>query len=281
MHALLLLLIAVSGAESGDSADSAQEAARRDEVAQLAPAKARQIEMLVGDEERKATLLAKPLLRWSNPTAGSVHGEVYLWSENARPVAISSIYRWYHPFKSFTFEVVSTSSTSMQARENDKLLWEAKESGMTWQALDDAPVPSKAEGGRLIQMRQIARRFSANLADMRTGGAAVDRRLRLLSQPVYRYQSPEADIVDGGLFALVEVTDPEVWILVEAVQRDDKTIWQYALARMNADTCEVKLGDKLVQRWDHIVQPWRINKAPYTLLVFQPESVKLDRDEEE
>jgi hypothetical protein len=265
----------------GAEGDDAQEVARRDEVARLAPAKAKQVEMLVGETQIKATLRSEPLLRWSNPTAGSVHGEVFLWTQERRPVAIASIYRWYHPYKDSTFEVVSTTTSRVIANEDKKLLWEAKGNSIEWRALTDAAVPEKPTASAMLNaMRQLARRFSARLVDQRVGGEAVERELRLLNQPAYRYACPEANVVDGGLFALVEVTDPEVWILLEAVKRDDKTVWQYALARMNADACEVRLDDKIVQRWERIIEPWRINKAPYTLFGFKAESVKLDESKE-
>ena len=275
MVTLLFLAIALA-ADSADP-DSAQESARRDEVAKLAPAKAKQIEMLVGEGEQKATLRTEPLLRWSNPTAGSVHGEVFLWTHQKRPVAIASIYRWYHPYMDCTFEVVSTTSSAVRAREDKAILWEAKGPSIVWHTLDDAPSPGKNASARLNQMRQLARRFSAELVDKRAGGEAVTRELRLLNQPVYRYESPEASVIDGGLFALVEANDPEVWVLLEAAQRDDKLVWQYALARMNADACEVRLDDKRIEGWEKIIEPWRISKAPYTLLGFKPEAVKIEQ----
>jgi hypothetical protein len=273
MLTFLLLTLAL-GADPADP-DAAQEAARRDEVAKLAPAKAKQVEVIVGEAAEQATLRAEPLLRWSNPTAGSVYGEVYLWTHQQRPAAIASIYRWYHPFKDCTLEVVSTSSTAVQAREGKKTLWEAQGPSIDWKTLD-AAAPGKTASVRLNQMRQLARRFSAQLLDKRTSAEAVTRELRLLNQPVYRYESPAAGVVDGGLFALVETTDPEVWVLLEAVQRDGKSTWQYALARMNSDACEVRLDDKPVESWEKILQPWRITKAPYTTVGFRPEGVKID-----
>ena len=72
------------------------------------PAKARQLTCSWATSSRhRLRCVEKPLLRWSNPTAGSVFGEVYLWTVHERPVAIASIYRWYHPFKDSTVEVVS------------------------------------------------------------------------------------------------------------------------------------------------------------------------------
>ena len=59
----------------------------------------------------------------------------------------------------------------------------------------------------------IAREFSATTRD------AQENRweLRLLSQPIYRYESTDPDVLDGALFAIVTSagTDPEAILLIE------------------------------------------------------------------
>lgn len=275
----MLTLALLTLALAAEPADSDQEEARRDYVAKLAPAKARQIEVLVGESGEKAEMHAEPLLRWSNPTAGSVHGEVFLWTYKQRPAAVASIYRWYHPFMGCTFEVVSTSTLPVTAREGSRTLWESNEPAIAWKPLEGAPLPAKTASSRLNQLRRLARRFSAELVDKRTGDEAVTRELRLLNQPMYRYASDDEGVIDGALFAFAESTDPETLLLLEAVQRDDKTTWQYALARMNADACEVRLDNKPVGGWEKIYEPWRHTKAPYTLVGFKPGEVKVtDKD---
>jgi hypothetical protein len=279
---LIVLTLSAVAAEPAPAGESSQEAARRKEVALLAPAKARQMEVWVGEEAaEKATLHAEPLLRWSNPTAGSVYGEVFLWSRHGRPVAIASIYRWYHPLKDSTLEVVSVSPAPLRAKEGTALLWESKSAGLTFRPLPGAPDPAETAGARLGQMRAASRRFTAELVDKR-GGDEVPRQLRLLNQPVHRYSSSEEQVVDGALFALVETTDPEVWLLLEAAKHKDsgRVIWQYAVARMNADAIKVRLDDKEVQSFSKIVEPWRYRQATYTLVGFKPESVKLEQPAE-
>jgi hypothetical protein len=268
-----LLLLAVLAADP--SGDEAEEKLRRAEVAKLAPAKAKQIEMVVGKDAEKTKLLTEPLLRWSNPTAGSVHGEVYLWSHQGRPAAVASIYRWWHPHKDSNFEVVSLCESPVKAIENEKLLWESPEAGVMFAALPAAPVPDQRPAARLTQMRTLARRFSAELADKRNGDE-VRRELRLLNQPVHRYSSAEQGVIDGALLAYVETTDPEVWLLLEAVEERGSRSWRFALARMNADAMEVALDGKPVQSWPKIVQPWKYRSAPYTLLGFDPSLVKVE-----
>src|SRR5688572_12875369 len=99
-----LLLAAQPGADPAE--DPVVDKTRQEEVARLAPAKARQLELIVGVGEPvnaiKAALHDQPLLRWSNPTVGSVHGEVFVWTVDGRPAALASVFRWYHPFKDGT-----------------------------------------------------------------------------------------------------------------------------------------------------------------------------------
>jgi hypothetical protein len=80
-------------------------------------------------------------------------------------------------------------------------------------------------------MRSLARDFSATTRDMN------DRQweLRLLSQPLYRYESTDPDVLDGALFAFVSSagTDPEVILTIEARKPagGGEPAWHYAVAR--------------------------------------------------
>jgi hypothetical protein len=279
----LLVVIALLAAEDIPAPD-AQERQRQQELAALAPAKATLLEIVAYSDKVdaagvKAKLHKSPLLRWSNPTAGSVYGEVYLWSVDDRPAAVASIYRWYHPFKDSTVEIVSLTSQLLEAREKDVVAWQSAAAGVVYKPLPKVPAAAASKGARLGQMRAIARSFSAELMDKR-GGDDVRRKLRLLNQPVYRYESPKHGVVDGAMFALVEVTDPEVWLIVEAVKPGDVLRWQYALARMNADALEIRLDDAIVESWPKIVDPWRNRKAPYTLYGFDPTLVPSETTKE-
>ena len=288
MHAIYVtafLLVADPSAQpAAEPAQAAVEEAdvertRREEVARLAPAKAKQLEVLVAGREPektefvKADLVKEPLLRWSNPTAGSVHGEVFVWSVEGRPAALASIFRWYHPFKDGTVEIVSLSQTAVMARENGTVLWDSRWPGVSPAAID-GPAPAATKAGRLTQIRSLVRRFSAQLADKRSGEAVV-RDLRLMNQPLHRYENESHGIIDGAIFAVAEVTDPEVLVLIEASKTDVSSGWRYALARMNNHELTVRLDDQVVQSWPHIDRPWSDRKSTYTLFSFKPEDVKL------
>ncbi|MCI0361336.1 MAG: hypothetical protein L0211_22870 [Planctomycetaceae bacterium] len=244
--------------------------ARQEEVARLAPAKAKIMEVVVGDEDpAKADLVKEPLLRWSNPTAGSVYGEVFLWTVDRRPAAIASIYRWYHPFKDSTVEFVSVAERGVQAKEGDVSHWNTKTPGTRFADLAGAQPPAESARGRLGQMRSLAREFATELADKR-GGDEVVRELRLLDQPAYRYDSPSHKVLDGGLFAFVEGTDPESWLMLEAIESTTGRGWRFALARMNIDALRVRRNDSIVQSWDGLRDAWSDRTRPYVMFNFDP-----------
>jgi hypothetical protein len=274
LFATLALGQATSERDAADAAEGDVERQRQAEVTLLAPAKARLLEITIGNAEESAKLYDKPLLRWSNPTAGSVHGEVFLWTRQKRPVAIASIFRWYHPFTDANIEIVSLSESPLEAQEQKQTIWQSKEAGVSWHTMPGKERNPGSAAGRLSQMRALAKRFSARLLDQR-GGDEVTRDLRLLQQPVYRYASPEAGIADGGLFALVEVTDPEAWLLLEATVDDQAIEWRYAVARMNADALEMRLDGRPIMQWNKIQQAWKQREAPYTFFNFDPARVPL------
>src|SRR5207244_12542944 len=108
-----------------------------------------------------------------------------------------------------------TGPSAILARDGDRVEWDCRSPGVRFQAAQDVAAPAATRGGRLSQMRGFVRRFEAELKDRR-GGEPVARKLRLLEQPIHRYDSAKQRIFEGALFALVEVTDPELLVMVEA-----------------------------------------------------------------
>jgi hypothetical protein len=113
-------------------------------------------------------------------------------------------------------------------------------------------------------VRALAADFSATKTDRK----ALSRPLRLLTQPVCHYESTDTG---GALFAFVEGTDPEVFLLIEARAGDKGLAWHYALARMNSIEFHVALRGREV--WSAPVIPWsqaRNPREPYALFIFRP-----------
>lgn len=213
-----------------------------------------------------AEALPESILNWSNPDVGRVYGDVFLWLEQGRPQGVASIYRWFHPYDSLTIEFCSLSNETIAVNRSGEVIWEPAETGITWNPVPDAPQPARTRALRLSQLKQIARRFSAELTDARTDAAGVNKVLRLLPQPLYRYpQSGGGE--DGGLFAMVVGTDPELLLLVES----DGDGWQFGVARMNRDALDVKLDRRHVASFPHIENELYDTRRPYCCVVVDNE----------
>ena len=180
------------------------------------------------DGETPAERLEETVLKWSNPADGSIYGSVFLWTVDARPVVSASLYQWYSPHTHRSHELVSMTDRHVRGDYEGHTVWDVEKPGIEWRLLTDIPPPSASASVRLAQMRRIVSQFSCQKTDRQ----GLSNPLRLLRQPVYRYESPSADVVDGALFTFVQGTDPEVWILLEARSgKDGELTWQFAATR--------------------------------------------------
>lgn len=238
--AILVLLSLLADAPPNSAPPAAKadrEKSRKELVAKMALAVVEGYEVTRGkDDPVKLVLQKEPILRWSNPAAGSIYGDVYVWTSQGRPEVLASIYRWYHPYRSQTAEIHSLSTGEVAISSKDRKIWQPAKPGIEFNATRDAPDPAEKPGLRLQQMRGLAKEFSVKLLDTREDKEkGVARELRMLNQPVFRYNSQHPEVLDGAMFAFVEGTDPEAWLLLEARQKDGKFTWQFAFARMNND----------------------------------------------
>src|SRR5262249_9352307 len=89
--------------------------------------------------------------------------------------------------------------------------------------------------------------------------------LRLLTQPIYRYEAPQAGVIDGALFAFVQGTDPDLFLLLEARESGGKTAWRIAATPL--DSVALSLRHKETEIWSVDILPWSdVNghRLPYT-----------------
>jgi hypothetical protein len=251
--------------ETPDSSRAEQETpeqAEQREFARWSAEAAASYDLRRADEPDKPLALRRePVLKWSNPERGRIYGHVFLWTANGRPEAIASLYKWYHPFTHSSHEFQSLSTGGLSATREGAAAWNVAEPGVAMQPLADVPPPGDAAPERLRQMRAAAKLFRAE-ATNREGEIFP---LRLLSQPIYRYDKPSGELIDGALFAFVQATDPEVLLLIE-VRRDEQgaAVWRYGLARLNSIEMRVYRDEKQV--WTAAELPWsevRDRSRPY------------------
>jgi len=248
--AVVLLLSLLSSARADDP--SAQTDRESQEANALTQAVFKKMECATaGDQSQPLKPIKTSMLRWSNPVVGRVYGNVFLWTESTgRPAAIVSIYKVYAPWNSLDVECSSVSNVPLRVTYGNQLIWSPPPANVKWLRFPSAPSPASATQTRLVQMRALVRRFDARVDDSRLDDKSqVNRELRPLAQPIYRYASPEAGIIDAGMFVFAVGTDPEAVLLLECrTDPQGGKAWYYALARMNRDGLEVRLDEETVWR---------------------------------
>jgi hypothetical protein len=272
LPSLLLLITTAAWAEQPPGAkpslDDNTEAARAREAALITRKAAESYSITIGSRVDAALVLEpKSLLQWSNPVSGSFHGSVFVWTSHGRPEVVASIYKWYSLTPHLGVELHSLASSPVQAVRDGQPEWVPNRAGVELKPIPGAPAPAGSPPQRLRQMRDLAKEFTASETDRNN----VTRELRLLTQPLYRYQSTDPAVLDGSLFTFAEATDTEIIMLIEARRADGGFVWQYALARMNSVALRVlhrkgEVWSVPTISWEQTFDP----REPYTLLTFKP-----------
>lgn len=242
-------LVFTSGTLLGQKADSQIE---QDKASENARAELALWTLTRGASDTPLKRTEKPSLRWSNPQVGRVYGDVFFFLNDGRPEAATCIYRFFSPYQSLNGELVSLSDGPLTLKRESKTVW-SPETGVTFQAVPEAMAPADDKASRLRQMRTLARGFEAILTDTRNEVTGAPQTLRLLSQPVFRFEDSQTRKTDGAVFTFVVSTDPEAFLVLES--RPDsggKPCWEFALARMNRDAISIRYGGKEVWSVPHI-----------------------------
>lgn len=190
---------------------------------------------------RTAKLVEKPVFRYSDQLRHIDDAGVWLWTDRGRPAAAMKVEKyqsgrfpipWLYCFTSLSSELVDAEWTTAKP-------FHAKRPGVTWQALPDDPAMNRA--ARLIQMRDIARRFSVEL--LRDASGTDRTQMRLLTRPLYRCDETP-DILDGAVFGFTGTgTNPDVLLLLDLPPKGG---WRFGIAGMTAEGVNAKLGEKVV-----------------------------------
>jgi hypothetical protein len=208
---------------------------------------------------QKLELHAEPVLRWSNPIRKTPDGAVFLWTRDGRPEVALCIYTYMADGIDHEFQSLSTAPLSAEYRGQP--VWSPMQAGIEYSAVPGAPAVARSAALRLSQMREISRRFTSWI-----GQDDHKQEVRLLTQPIYRYESRRKEILDGAVFAFVQGTDPEVLLLLEAQPQGEGHAWRYALARMTMVAVESRYQDQVVWRLETLDQ-LPIASRPYVTFV--------------
>lgn len=192
-------------------------------------ADAAKYEFFQEDGRTPLELVKQPIMRWSNDDDWS--GDVFVWTHESRPQVVGCILSgpsgqtnrlMFHEFHLLAERPLAPADLHTKRR------WQPKE-GLKTLPVSGAPQPARSAAGRLAQMREISRGFTAAME------ADGEWELRLLPQPLYRFGKGQGDVVDGALFAYVwtKGTDPEVILLIECRKTESGLAWHFAPVRFS------------------------------------------------
>lgn len=223
-----------------------------DEKPSINSDRARRIELIRGfaSRHRIATtaqpvrdfkLRRQPLLYWTSPTRGDAFGGTFLWLRNGRPMAFGGVYLWFTKSGTeLSREFHSLTNESITAHFDDEKTWAPNQPGVKFRVIPGNKPPARSRALRLLQIKEIASRFSASISSSKTKPELVRR----LPTPIYRYPGTVSDATDGAMVAFVKGTDPEAILLIEA----DSNRWQYAVARCTSWAVTVRFDKEVVYK---------------------------------
>lgn len=185
-------------------------------------------------------VVKKALFRYSDPARGVLAAGVWKAGEEGRPKMLlaAELYRLKDGGPCLSCEYSSLSPERFGFQSVD-MRWSPRGTDYKFQAIDTAPEPDENKLRRSIQLRELAKRFTASEV---VGKERCE--LRLLPQPVDRYTPSAADRADGAMFFLTFGTNPEVVLLIET---ENGKSWQFSVGRMTgAEEVVVMLDGKKV-----------------------------------
>lgn len=237
---LLLSSIVVALAMPARSADEETEPSKADRVA------AQRLKIMRGaiedskitsseiEDESALKFSQHPLLRYHDQSREAGQGvkgvvDATLWrlGTAGRPKAIVTLEIYLvakgSPLLTYEFVSLTPQKFGMAVPNPQGYQWLPHSTLLAMETLDDDSPPAATPRGRLAQMRDLARRFTAQ---EQLNGEKIS--LRMLAQPIDRYDDANADILDGTVFVFANGTNPEMGLLLECSDKH----WSYGLFRL-------------------------------------------------
>lgn len=215
---LVLILLPVLIGQAPETRTDPAARARRERLLELYRGEAAGY-TIYRDSTRKEKLELRrdPVYTWTNPIRGGEQdGEVFVWTCRGRAEVVGTFFSYPSTGpRNLNHELHSLSTSVLDvARPDGANTWSPSAPGVTPIKIPDGPEPARSPTLRLAQMCELTRWFSASSLDH------DEKRweLRLLPQPLFRYESTDPDVVNGAVFAFVTSagTDPEVILMIEA-----------------------------------------------------------------
>ena len=262
-------LALVSGARSGgaEPQDSSEEAGRARRLEKMRLSAAQFKIFRPGDRAHPLEFVETPVMRWTNPENRALDGTIFLWTAGGRPQVVLGLFTYDDDH--YSHEWQSLADGPLTARRGDVVEWAPAEAGVRFAPVKGAEAPGPGTAARLRQMKALAPKFSSTFVGFTENQQPQE--LRLLPQPLYRYETGEGrEVFDGALFAFVQGTDPQTILALEARIDGTTAGWYFAFVRMASGALTGRFEGQEVYSVPKYDFQNRDPRKPYLLLSQQP-----------
>ncbi len=261
MRVVVAGLFCVSPLSADESDKDNERQARREQGLTNMQRSAAQYTLSAGGTSKRAFQFHEtPLMRFDNPITGTKDGALYVWTDHGRPQAALKFFTFDH--QKYSHFWLSLSENNFQAERDGKVVWSPSEPGIKLREIEAAPKPAETAAERLRQMRALSSRFSATYTATHLGTKPFG--LRLLTQPLFRYELDDADHTDGAIFGYAQSTTPVGLLLLETRQTADGPRWHYAFATLVTGPVTARFNDQEVFSQERNT-PGKDPQRPYAL----------------
>ena len=212
----------------------------------------------IGETLQPAKVVEDPIFRYSDPQRQIIDGTMWVWTIDDLPVMTMKLEccSLPEPERRWLFNVGSTSSKLIDVKWPFEHKFESKKPGLKFQPLEAAPKLTESKSGRLLQLKQLSRKFSATM--LGTTGPDDTSEMRLLPTPLFRYSSKSGKIADGALFGLSATgTNPDAIVAIQWREEGITGHWEFACMGTTNGGLQIRLEDTEV--WS---QPILVGQGP-------------------
>lgn len=261
-HLILAALICLPGYwspaiadEASDSESTAERQALLKEMRRAATAI--KVGELSDSKSIQADLVEEPLFRYSDEQRQIRDATMWVWTVHGRPVSLMKLecYGFPDPEKRWLFNIVSTTPQTLDVQWPFNRRFSSKQPNMKFRPFDGRIDAAESKTGRLIQLKQIARRFNATMTGDSDSSSKTE--MRLLTTPLFRYSSEPDKIIDGALFGMSATgTNPDAILAIQWRREPTSVVCEYALTGMTIGGLDVRLDETPVWK-----QPYLLNQG--------------------
>lgn len=228
-------------AEDADSQASSQADKQKSLQALLDQAKRMSVKVGTTPEALECKLKESPLIHYSDQVRSLPDSSLWVWEHKGLPALFCKIERLAKAdgtTKAWQYCCVPVTSDKMDVSWGRSFRWRSRESSIHWSPLAAPQPPRDQARARLSQMKTLAREFSGRTEQTPTNSR---QEMRLLSNPLHQYTSPDQNVVDGAVFGLTSNgTNPDALLLVEALEEaEGDSQWRFGVVGMTGDGVEV------------------------------------------